>query len=161
MNLTDEIFKYINSLFNGGGNGRSDVVNLRRKDVAEKFGCVPSQVNYVLRSRFSPERGYLVESQRGGNGYIRIVRLNYPLPEEKLEHYESLVGQGMTPTTFKRILKLLTEQEIITHRERLLVELGLRGLEDLSSGELDLPEYRRTKLQTEWLRRVLRSLILS
>ena len=50
-------------------------VSLRRKELAEFFGCVPSQINYVLRSRFTPERGFLVESQRGGHGYIRILRV--------------------------------------------------------------------------------------
>lgn len=48
---------------------------LQRADVASRFGCVPSQINYVISTRFSPEHGYVVESRRGGNGYIRIRRV--------------------------------------------------------------------------------------
>lgn len=164
MNRTEEIYQYINDLFKKEATqeGHTDVISIRRKDVAAYFNCVPSQINYVLRSRFNPERGYLVESQRGGNGYIRILRINTPQPDEKLKHYEDLMHQGpLTPQTIQKLLSLLIEQEIISSRERLLVELGLRGISELAEGELYLPEYRKAKLQSEWLRRVLRSLILS
>lgn len=50
-------------------------LSLRRKELAARFGCVPSQINYVLSSRFTPERGYIVESQRGGHGFIRIMKV--------------------------------------------------------------------------------------
>ena len=72
-NLTRTIEKYIHELFESEGD--ESIVSLRRKELAETFGCVPSQINYVLRSRFTPERGFLVESQRGGHGYIRICLL--------------------------------------------------------------------------------------
>ncbi len=52
-----------------------DVVELQRGDLAQRFNCVPSQINYVMSTRFSPEHGYIVESRRGGNGYIRIRRV--------------------------------------------------------------------------------------
>lgn len=52
------------------------VVELQRSDLAQKFNCVPSQINYVMSTRFSPEHGYIVESRRGGNGYIRITRVH-------------------------------------------------------------------------------------
>ena len=52
-----------------------DVVELQRGDLAQRFNCVPSQINYVMSTRFSPEHGYIVESRRGGNGYIRITRV--------------------------------------------------------------------------------------
>ena len=66
-NLSNIIENYINDLFN---ENNEDIINLRRKDLAEMFDCVPSQINYVLRSRFSPERGYLIEialKNLGGN----------------------------------------------------------------------------------------------
>ena len=59
-NLTRTIEKYIHELFESKGD--ESIVSLRRKELAETFGCVPSQINYVLRSRFTPERGFLVES---------------------------------------------------------------------------------------------------
>ena len=49
------------------------VLELQRSDLAQRFGCVPSQINYVMSTRFSPEHGYIVESRRGGGGYIRIT----------------------------------------------------------------------------------------
>jgi transcriptional regulator CtsR len=52
------------------------VVELQRSDLAQRFNCVPSQINYVMSTRFSPEHGYIVESRRGGNGYIRITRVH-------------------------------------------------------------------------------------
>ena len=76
--LTEVIESYINELFEReeqGSAADAERVSLRRKDVAERFGCVPSQINYVMSTRFSPERGYIVESRRGGNGYIRITRV--------------------------------------------------------------------------------------
>ena len=51
------------------------VLEVQRSDLAQRFNCVPSQINYVVSTRFSPERGYIVESRRGGNGYIRITRV--------------------------------------------------------------------------------------
>ena len=51
------------------------VLELQRSDLAQRFGCVPSQINYVMSTRFSPEHGYIVESRRGGGGYIRIRRV--------------------------------------------------------------------------------------
>ena len=75
--LTRVIENYINNLF---ADEDESMVSLRRKELAEIFSCVPSQINYVLRSRFTPERGYIVESQRGGHGYIRIVKICYDIP---------------------------------------------------------------------------------
>ncbi|MBQ3693586.1 MAG: CtsR family transcriptional regulator, partial [Synergistaceae bacterium] len=62
--LTQNIEQYILELL-----GEDMNIRLRRKDLAERFECVPSQINYVLRSRFSPEQGYLIESRRGEHGY--------------------------------------------------------------------------------------------
>ena len=62
-NVTDAIEKYIYDLLS---EAEEENILLRRKDLAEAFGCVPSQINYVLRSRFSPENGFLIESRRGG-----------------------------------------------------------------------------------------------
>ena len=51
------------------------IAELQRSMIANRFGCVPSQINYVISTRFSPEHGYVVESRRGGGGYIRIKRV--------------------------------------------------------------------------------------
>ncbi len=71
MGMSDLIADFIQE-----GLKESDgVLELQRSDLAQRFNCVPSQINYVMSTRFSPEHGYIVESRRGGNGYIRITRV--------------------------------------------------------------------------------------
>ncbi len=156
--LTKIIERYINNLFSELD---EEAVSLRRKDLAEIFGCVPSQINYVLRSRFTPERGYLVESQRGGHGYIRILRLSYDVPEEKINHIEEIVGDSITAQEVKKLLATLRERELIDSRESLLIEVAMRHADELSSSEFDVSPYKRSIIQAELLKRMLRSLALA
>jgi transcriptional regulator CtsR len=156
--LTREIERYINELF---GADEESVVSLRRKELAESFGCVPSQINYVLRSRFTPEKGYLIESQRGGHGYIRIVRLSYEDPEERLNHVNQIVGETLSEPERKKLLTGLQERGLINARERLIIEVALRHIDELGRSEFDLSSYKREFLQAEMLKRILRSLMLA
>ena len=89
--LTRVIEEYIAQLLEENGEG---YVSLRRKDLAERFGCVPSQINYVLRSRFAPENGFLVESQRGGHGYIRVAQLTFKNCDEEVLHLADCVNNA-------------------------------------------------------------------
>lgn len=73
MRISDMIAEFLNSLLNDKGG----IVEIQRSELAERFACVPSQINYVIETRFSPEYGFLVESRRGGGGYIRITRVNH------------------------------------------------------------------------------------
>ncbi len=72
MGISDLIAGFIQQELDAADDG---MVELQRGDLAQKFNCVPSQINYVMSTRFSPEHGYIVESRRGGNGYIRITRV--------------------------------------------------------------------------------------
>ena len=72
MGISDLIAEFLQSSLDTSENG---VLEVQRSDLAQRFNCVPSQINYVMSTRFSPERGYIVESRRGGNGYIRITRV--------------------------------------------------------------------------------------
>lgn len=72
MGISDLIAGFIQEALDETDGG---VVELQRGDLAQRFNCVPSQINYVMSTRFSPEHGYIVESRRGGNGYIRITRV--------------------------------------------------------------------------------------
>lgn len=157
--LTELIESYINDLLQSEDSG--DSVSLSRKDLAESFGCVPSQINYVLRSRFTPERGFLVESQRGGHGYIRIVRICYDHPEERLNHIEEIVGDSISEQEVKKLLYSLQVRKMIDPRERLLIEVALRYLDDIGSDFFDISPYKRKVLQADLLKRLLRSLALS
>ena len=71
MRLSDLIAAEINKMLDE----QNGIAEIQRNDFASQIGCVPSQINYVLSSRFIPEHGYIVESRRGGGGYIRITRV--------------------------------------------------------------------------------------
>ena len=157
--LTRVIETYINNLFSEVEEEQS--VSLRRKELAEIFGCVPSQINYVLRSRFTPERGYLVESQRGGHGYIRILRICYDMPQDRINHIDELIGDTITDQEARRLLISLQEREMIDSRERILIEVALRHAEELGSSEFDVSPYRRSAISAELLKRMMRSLALA
>ena len=156
--LTKVIGDYIVTLFDDSD--KSEIV-LRRKDLAEKFGCVPSQINYVLRSRFSPEQGFLIQSQRGGHGYIRIMQIRFADCDECAEHLEDLVGNAVSEQDAKRLMVSLQERGIVTTRERLLIEVVLRNQEEQGRVLFDLPPYKRDTMRADLLRRILVSLAMA
>ena len=76
-------------------NDRDGSAELQRSMLAERFNCVPSQINYVISTRFSPEHGYLVESRRGGGGYIRITRVQVNTPRQLIMHTINSIGESL------------------------------------------------------------------
>ena len=88
MAVSDLIARFILDTLNKC-NGSAE---LQRSMLAERFNCVPSQINYVISTRFSPERGYLVESRRGGGGYIRITRVQAPPARQLIMHTVNSIG---------------------------------------------------------------------
>lgn len=155
--LTGIIEEYIDHLI---GEADAGSVSLRRKDLAEKFGCVPSQINYVLRSRFAPENGYLVESQRGGHGYIRIIQLTFKNCDEEVNHLSELVGNAITEQESRKLLVNLQNREVISPRERLIIEVSLRNQEENGRTLYDISPYRRDLMRAELLKKMLTSLTL-
>lgn len=98
----------------------SGVIELRRSDLAETFMCVPSQINYVLETRFNESHGYVVESRRGGGGYIRIVRLS--LTEgEGLSELLSQNNRRVAQEPGNALIRRLVEEEFLTPREGKIV----------------------------------------
>lgn len=156
-NLTKIIEDYIDQLLEENEEG---CVSLRRKDLAERFGCVPSQINYVLRSRFAPENGFLVESQRGGHGYIRVIQLSFKNCDEEVTHLSDLVGNAITEQEARRLLVNLQNRELITPRERLIIEVSLRNQEENGRTLFDLSPYRRDIMRAELLKKHLTSLAM-
>jgi transcriptional regulator CtsR len=155
--LTKIIEEYIDRLLEENEEGE---VSLRRKDLAEKFGCVPSQINYVLRSRFAPENGFLVESQRGGHGYIKIIQLTFSNCDEEVVHLADLVGNAITEQEVRKLLVNLQNREIVSPRERLIIEVTLRSQEENGRTLFDLSPYRRDLMRAELLKKILTSLSL-
>ena len=88
-------------------------------------GC-PSQINYVIKTRFTESRGYLVESKRGGGGYIRIGRIEFSSHHEMLRELLYSIGERVSQEIYEDILQLLVEQELMTKQEmNLLVSVAL------------------------------------
>ena len=104
MCISDAIAAYILSVMAHAEDGTAE---LQRNVLAEQLGCVPSQINYVLTSRFTPENGYMVESRRGGGGYIRIRRIKYQTRAGQLMHIINAVGDSITQGAAQAILENL------------------------------------------------------
>jgi len=155
--ITGAIEEYFDQLLKDATEG---VILLSRKDVAARFGCVPSQINYVLRSRFSPENGFLIESQRGGHGFIKIIRLAFSDVEEKLSHITSLIGSAMTEQEVRKLLVNLQNREMITVRERLIIEVSLRHQDENCRTLFDVSPYKRDLMRADLLKKLLTSLTL-
>ena len=108
MGITDLIAGFIQTELEDHGGA----LELQRSDLAQRFGCVPSQINYVMSTRFSPERGYIVESRRGGNGYIRITRVRVDR-QTMLMHVINSLGDELDLNSARAIVTNLVESEAI------------------------------------------------
>lgn len=88
------------------------IAELQRANLAERFSCVPSQINYVISTRFSPEHGYIVESRRGGGGYIRISRVRTD-PRQLIMHTVNSVGSSLDLRTAAAFISNLLGEEAL------------------------------------------------
>lgn len=122
-NMSDIIEEYIKELFRQAD---QDEVEIKRAQIAEKFDCVPSQLNYVIKTRFTNEHGYTIESKRGGGGYIRITRVETSDQDAFLARIRSLIGDGISFNHSVRILDGLEENELITNREKRLMASAIQ-----------------------------------
>lgn len=124
MILTDEIARFIEEMLTQSG-GR---VEICRNDLAGKIGCVPSQINYVITSRFTPDRGYMIESRRGGGGYIRIIKKQFH-KNEYLMHFIQAVGDEISAENALVFVRNLEGYGIITSRESAIILSALNAVE--------------------------------
>ena len=118
--LTDHIAKLIEQMLDEEGGS----LELRRNEMANKIGCVPSQISYVITSRFTPERGYIIESRRGGGGCIKIVRKQMQ-KSQYLMHFFYAVGDAIGEKEAVAYLKNLLGNSIITEREYNIIRNAL------------------------------------
>jgi transcriptional regulator CtsR len=136
-NLTDYIEDYLKELIERANRG---IVEIQRRELAEMFECVPSQINYVLSTRFTPDRGYLVESRRGGGGYIRIIKVELVHEEKNVwTLIEDTVGDEISQRRMESILVRLEEAELLTYQEASLIKTVIeRELSDISQSSQDV-----------------------
>ncbi len=112
MNLSDVITQaLLETLERSNGS-----IQIQRNELASQIGCVPSQINYVITSRFTPEHGYIVESKRGGGGYIRIVKIK-PEPYNMVMHVVNSVGAEIDENSSRIILQNLCCDKLLTEKE--------------------------------------------
>ena len=117
MRLSDSIEHFIKTMLSE----ESTEVELKRNELAEYFGCAPSQINYVLATRFSPDHGYLTESRRGGGGYIRIVRVVESGSQRLMYLINERFGDSLEEDECLRLISQLKEQRIVTADEATLM----------------------------------------
>ncbi|MDR1217280.1 MAG: CtsR family transcriptional regulator [Oscillospiraceae bacterium] len=132
--MSDVIAGFINDMLTEtDGNAE-----LQRAELANRFNCVPSQINYVISTRFSPERGYIVESRRGGGGYIRIRRISME-PKELVMHTVNAIGDRLDVNTAgAMVANLLDGLAIDAHTARMiLAACGNNALRPADARERD------------------------
>ena len=115
--LADHIEAYIKRMIR---ENKGRAVELSRAQLADAFACVPSQINYVLTTRFSLERGYIVESRRGGGGYIRIGRVQVEDVHEDALQLIRQIGQ-ISERDMNNILARLTDHQLISSRQARII----------------------------------------
>ncbi len=104
---------------------REGQIEIKRNVLAEHFNCAPSQINYVLTTRFTPVQGFFVESRRGGGGFIRIVQVEIKSDAEFYDQLTEAVGKSITQSKANQILDTLQEMDYMTENERRLLGLTL------------------------------------
>lgn len=112
MNISDAIALAIQEMLQECG-GEAQI---KRNEFAVKLGCVPSQINYVLTSRFTPEQGYIVESRRGGGGYIRITKIS-DSKKQLISHILQSVGDTLEEQQARLLVDGLYQNEMLSKRE--------------------------------------------
>lgn len=115
MKISDTIENFIREMFEEGSS-----VELKRNELAQYFNCVPSQINYVISTRFTTERGYIVESRRGGGGHIKITRLNLGR-NEQIMHIIKNIGDSVDVMTVEGIVNTLYINDIMSADEAKLI----------------------------------------
>ena len=148
MNLSDMIEEYIINAISD-----SDQVELKRSELAQEFNCVPSQINYVISTRFIPELGFYVESKRGGNGYIKISKIN--LSKSKfVKDIIYKIGGKMSQSVMDIYLRELLRYNIIDDKNASIISAAL------SEKSLNqVPKLSRDNVRADMFKNILVNLI--
>lgn len=148
--IADQIEAYFKKLLRISKGG---VIEVQRSEIAQLFACVPSQINYVLTTRFSPEQGYLVESRRGGGGYLRIIKLEWDNKQWFLDLLTSMEETLVSQQAGEGLLARLSEEGLLTKRETLLLQAII------SRETLPLPLTERGIIRANILKAMLTTLL--
>lgn len=147
MRLSDSIEQFIKTMLTQ----EEQEVELKRNELAEYFGCAPSQINYVLATRFTPDHGYIIESRRGGGGYIRIFRMQQDTGKQLVYLLNERIGDSISALSANHLIQQLQEREIVTPNEAAIMTAAVSA----QSLSLPLPEALKDALRAKILKSML------
>lgn len=147
MRMSDMIEEFIKELFD-----ETDYIEIQRNDLAEHFNCVPSQINYVIATRFKPAQGYYVESKRGGGGHITIKKMNISKGKYIMHIIES-VGERITSQEVDIFISNLLSYDLITKEQAKLLKVAT------SDNVLVIPSQYRDSLRANLFKNMLVNLV--
>ena len=147
--LSDNIEQFIKSLLNE----YDEMVELQRNELASYFSCAPSQINYVLATRFSPEKGYYIESKRGGGGYIKLTRVD----ANKQAYISAVLKKDLAggEITEKKAMELLKNMESVGYIDGRTRRLCGAALTDKA---IRIPANIRDKIRANMMKEMLLAL---
>lgn len=119
-NMSDLIENYLKNVLTS-----QEKVEIRRSEIADQFNCVPSQINYVINTRFTVQQGYLVESKRGGGGYIRIMKVNLVSDIEVIHSLLAILQEKLSAKQALHMVHNLYENDIVSKREAELMLVAM------------------------------------
>lgn len=148
-NISDLIEHYLKQVLEMS---EKEIVEIKRSEIADRFQCVPSQINYVINTRFTIENGYLVESKRGGGGYIRIMKVKTHNDAHLIDQILSIIKNHVSQMSAEQVIQRLYEENVISLREAKI----MRSVIDRTVINVELP--RRDELRAKMLKAMLISL---
>ena len=149
MRLSDAIEKFIKTMLTQD----EQEVELKRNELAQYFNCAPSQINYVLATRFTPDHGYIIESRRGGGGSISIRRFNIDCANDYLMHIISAIGESLSQHTCEVFINNFVDYDIIDIREASLMRAALSD-----KAMVEVPMEKRDLVRASMLKNMMMSL---
>ena len=146
--MSDLIEEYLKKALKNEG-----LIEIKRNELASFFDVVPSQINYVINTRFTIQHGYSVESKRGGGGYIRFIKVQVQNDTEMLERMASIIGNRVTLKEAQVIIQTLYENEYTTRRE---AQMMLAAVDDQNyTGRPELDERLRANILLSMIQQLL------
>ncbi len=148
MRISDMIEEFIKDMFSD----QDEFIEIQRNDLAQHFNCVPSQINYVIATRFKPSQGYYVESKRGGGGHIKIKKINVT-KSNYLMHAISSIGEKITSQEVDIFISNFLSEQIISEKEAKLLKVAT------SDNVLIVPQNLRDLLRANIFKNMLINLV--
>jgi len=151
-NISDIIEHHLKNIITESPNG---AIEIQRSELADLFQCVPSQINYVINTRFTVQKGYMVESKRGGGGYIRIRKVQI-VSKARLQELltEELIGESITQNVGNAIVERLLEEGLVNIREATLMKIAT------SRSVLTVETELRDRLRANILKQMIAAILL-